>query len=216
MVYKALEIISFNESVLKKSVAVIGNSQSLFNQNYGAMIDSHDIVIRFNKAAPIYCDYDVSKTHGKKFDFWMFWTIGAFYNRFIQTADASDKIKSLFYSDYPFKIQAAINGHKELTEKYISNTCPIIYFQELRKTIRVKNETLQPSAGLVLLNWLNYCEPKRISVFGMDFKKTPTFSELDKFEQDMKNGIDTRCNHDYDLEQEWFEKNMSHKVILYT
>lgn len=201
--------------VKNKSVAVVGNSQSLFNRNYGSIIDSHDIVIRFNKAAPVFCDYDVSETHGTKFDLWMFWTIGAFYNRFIQTEQASDHIKSIFYSDYPFKIQASVNGHTTLTSQYIVHTCPVDCFQSIRKQIRRYDNSLQPSAGIVLLSWIALYQTNKISVFGMDFKQTPTFSELDKFEEDMKNGVDTRCKHDYNLEKKWFKENFDNKVDFY-
>lgn len=198
-----------------KSVAVVGNAQSLFDYHYGSLIDEHDIVFRFNKAAPIFCDYDVSASHGSKFDYWMFWTVGAFYNRFINTKESSKKIKDKFYSDYPTKIQASINGHKKLTEKFISHTCPVKYFQDIRQEFRKKDSLLQPSAGIVLLNWITHYNPTKVSIFGMDFKSTPTFSEIEKFKVDMKNGVDIRCKHDYNLEREWFETHLSKKVNLY-
>lgn len=40
------------ESLRGKSVAVVGNSPCLFEQDYGQAIDSHDHVIRYNAAVP--------------------------------------------------------------------------------------------------------------------------------------------------------------------
>jgi hypothetical protein len=44
-----------------KTVAVIGNSESLFQQNYGNKIDDHEIVCRINRGIPIFPE------QGKKF-----------------------------------------------------------------------------------------------------------------------------------------------------
>lgn len=45
-----------------KTVAIIGNSESLFQQNYGHEIDNHDIVCRINRGIPIF------PAQGKKFN----------------------------------------------------------------------------------------------------------------------------------------------------
>lgn len=205
---------SLESTIKNKNVAVVGNATSLFYQKHGAFIDSHDIVIRFNKASPVMC-HNVEKTHGSKFDFWMFWTIGAFYNRYITTNDVTEKAKELFYSNYPIKIQASINGHKKLTEEYIDDTCPSNIFKNLRDKLRKHNTLLQPSAGIVLLSWLENCSPSSVNIFGMDFKKTSTFSEPERFETEMKNGLDTRCNHDYNLEKTYFHENLKEKMNIH-
>jgi hypothetical protein len=199
-----------------KSVAVVGNALSLFDKKYGDNIDAHDIVIRFNKAAPIYCDHDVSSTHGVKFDIWAFWTIGAFYNRFINTEESSQKIKDLFYSNEVVKIQSAVNGHKNLTEKFIDDTCPLDILNNLRKNFRISNEKTNPSAGICILDWVLTCDPKTVSVFGMDFKATPTFSEIDRYKEDMTGKLDTRCNHDFNLEEKYFHRHLSDRVSMFT
>ncbi len=206
---------TLNTLLAGKSVAVVGNALSLFDKKYGDNIDAHDIVIRFNKAAPIYCDYDVSSTHGTKFDVWAFWTVGAFYNRFINTDESSQKIKDLFYSNEIMKIQAAVNGHNSLTDKYINHTCPFDILHKFRKLFRVSNQKINPSAGICILDWVASCETKSVSVFGMDFKATPTFSELDKYGLDMIGQIDARCKHDYSLEESYFRTELAHKVTMY-
>lgn len=42
-------MIDFADLLLGKRIAIVGNAKSLFDKNYGAEIDDHDVVIRFNK-----------------------------------------------------------------------------------------------------------------------------------------------------------------------
>jgi len=42
-------MIDFADLLLGKRIAIVGNAKSLFDKNYGAEIDGHDVVIRFNK-----------------------------------------------------------------------------------------------------------------------------------------------------------------------
>jgi hypothetical protein len=60
---------------------------------------------------------------------------------------------------------------------------------------------LTPSAGISVLYWLKNCQPKSVSVYGFDFKKTPTFSEKELYKLDMKGRYDSRCKHDYYAEE---------------
>jgi hypothetical protein len=57
-----------------------------------------------------------------------------------------------------------------------------------------------------MLEWLTHCEPIEVNVYGMDFKKTPTFSEVEKYEVDMKGRVDTRCMHNFALEEAYAKK----------
>ena len=44
------------------TIAVVGNARSLLEKNYGKLIDSHDIVVRFNEGVPIDKKAQGSKT----------------------------------------------------------------------------------------------------------------------------------------------------------
>ena len=219
---------SFLEMVEGKSVAVIGNAQSLFNKNYGNLIDSHVLVIRFNKPANLYIgeEYDNSISHGKKMDIWAFWTVGAFYHRIINREKDIDNIVNAFYDPNIYKIQACMNSYKELTEKHINDT----YSQRsssklvaLNKKIaacskfqnhnhkkeqrnimiekRMNANKIQTSIGVVVLAWLLESNAREVNIFGMDFKISPTFSETKNHKKDIQGGIDTRCNHNFALEE---------------
>jgi hypothetical protein len=64
-----------NHWIDRKTVAIIGNAESLFEMFLGGEIDAHDVVIRINRSASI-CykkDYpEIEKTHGVKTDIWAF------------------------------------------------------------------------------------------------------------------------------------------------
>lgn len=52
--------------LIDKSVAVVGNAQHLFERRYGTEIDSHDVVVRINRAAML-----LSKSHRKPQEPWL-------------------------------------------------------------------------------------------------------------------------------------------------
>lgn len=57
-----------------KRVLLVGNAASLFNHEYGDVIDSYDVVVRFGKGYP---DEAHSVHLGKKTDVWFFGTLRA-------------------------------------------------------------------------------------------------------------------------------------------
>jgi hypothetical protein len=201
--------------IRNKTVAVVGNSQSLLNSNYGSDIDKHDIIIRFNKPATILLP-DVESSHGTKFGIWAFWSVGAFYNAFINEMPSLNgplKDKSIH------KIQISTNGHTELTREYISYTMPHRLYSSLKSNLQnMSNEySITPSAGIAVLDWLRYCQPSSVSVYGFDFKKTPTFSEPEQYKNDIIKQYDSRCKHDYSAEELYANKYIfsSRKFKLY-
>ena len=217
---------TFDEFVSGKSVAVVGNSQSLFNKNYGSLIDRHDVVIRFNKPANLYCD-EYLDTHGEKMDVWAFWAVGAFYHRVLNREKDIDKIKDAFYNNTDiFKIQAAVNSYNQLTSKYINDTyssknsnrlvalnrrivgCSKYQNNEQKKEERdiliqskINASRIQSSIGTVVLSWLLETPVREVNIFGMDFKVSPTFSEIERHKKDMFGKIDIRCKHNFALEE---------------
>ena len=222
--YKEIEVYkpdgtkrSFEEIIKGKSIAVVGNAQSLFGREYGQEIDSHDLVIRFNKFAPLYGNIDTSSTHGNRVDIWAFWTVGGFI-RTLQEA-GTKRLNDAFYKENILKIQMNNVNHFEATRKHIKYTYPKLRFDILKKDVNKYSKFLktnqrtrmdrkkhrpviyQCSAGLMMLNWLYQCDPKLVNIYGMDFKRTATFSEQDRHNQDVTNRIDHRCKHNYELEE---------------
>ena len=58
-----------------KKVLIIGNSLSLFGDNYESLIDSYDVVVRIGKGVPY---KELQPFLGTKTDCWMFSTFRAF------------------------------------------------------------------------------------------------------------------------------------------
>jgi hypothetical protein len=220
--------ISFDLLVEGKTIAVVGNSTSLFEQSFGAEIDSHDIVIRFNKPANFYCDFDVSNTHGNKTNVWAFWSIGGFIKRTLSQMKDTKLEKQFYENDSMYKIQAAGNGHEKklisccdftfdpsklqrLNKKLIASSVYQHIDERRYQSFLVRNtskvpKSLTPSAGIVILEWLTLCKPISVNVYGMDFKRTATFSEPENFEKDMKGRVDIRCAHNFALEEVYVKK----------
>lgn len=66
------------------------------------------------------------------------------------------------------------------------------------------------STGVLVLNYVVKQNPHKINIYGMDFKKTPTFYDVESHEKNMRNTrYDHLCGHDYD-----FEENFVKDVIL--
>jgi hypothetical protein len=195
----------FLAEVESKRVAVVGNSLSLFDSKWGASIDEHDIVIRFNKPAVLLSN-DVSETHGTKFDFWAFWSVGSFYRSVLKDENCIEEIKNAFYKNTKIrKIQTAINGHISLTRDHIDYTLDRTIYLKLGNILKhmSNNSKITPSGGVSILQWLTYSYAKEVSIYGFDFKKTPTFSEPDRYEKDINHQFDTRCMHDFSAEEKY-------------
>ncbi|WP_267523137.1 glycosyltransferase family 29 protein [Campylobacter sp. MG1] len=59
--------IEFEQFIRNKTIAIVGNSPTIMNENKGNEIDNHDIVVRFNNY-PV--DYSLQRHTGSKTDIW--------------------------------------------------------------------------------------------------------------------------------------------------
>lgn len=164
-----------------KSVALIGNAESLFSKSYGTDIDSHDVVVRLNKAAMLYERFDVAKSHGKRTDIWMFWRTGE-YNKHFSKIDS--KIKKMHM------------GHQErnrINMKEVDFVYPNALYEPLKKIAGNHNN---PTTGFMAIDYILHCEPRLLSIYGFDWKETPTFTDPTRKKEKM-------CPHDYETEKKY-------------
>lgn len=175
-----------------KTVALIGNAQSLFDFQYGSEIDDHDVVIRINNPAIFYEDLSPRHSHGTKLDIWAFWDAWRFSTA--QSAYKTKRMDDWFY-----------NGvYKELDLNMSNKDAGFIFDkQEEGFDIKVRcvKETGNPSAGLVCLYLLNEINPKIVNVYGFDFKRTNTFHH--KHKDVDENRYDSFYRHDYKFEEQY-------------
>jgi len=171
-----------------KTVAVVGNALSLFDKEYGRIIDEHDVVCRINKGVTAI----PSVSHGKRLDY----TVISRWN-IINSLYIKGKTKGSNF------VVCSRKGFNDLKEDIPED----IYYYPLELHANLKWKKLglsklqEPSTGLVFLDLLSQCKPKAVSIFGFDWKETPTFYDLDR----------TKEPHLYELEKEYCLTNFVKK-----
>ena len=164
-----------------KTVALIGNAESLFCKEHGSEIDSHNVVVRLNKAAMLYERFDVAKSHGTKTDIWMFW----------RTAE---------YKKYFHKIDPHIKkmhmGHQDRNKINVTEV-DFVYPNELYTPLKLKaGKHSNPTTGFIAIDYILYCQPALLSIYGFDWKETPTWTDPTRKKE--KN-----CPHDFETERKY-------------
>jgi hypothetical protein len=163
-----------------KTIAIVGNSESLFSKNQGLEIDSHDVVCRINRGISI-----IDKSHqGLRTDIWA-------YGIFKHIEDIYEMFKgpkTIHLS--PKKRRTRVEGFKLKQWEHHSYTdfyLPISQIEELY----FKFNYDRISSGLLLLNYIDSCNPKFINLYGFDWKITSTwyfheFKTVHKWEEEKK------------------------------
>jgi hypothetical protein len=161
-----------------KTVALIGNAMSMFDSEYGSDIDAHDVVVRLNKAAMLINKFDSEKSHGKRTDVWFFWSVREYFKHF-------DNTKSVI------KVHAGHQQRRSNLIKLVDYVYPDELYYELKKKAGPRQN---PTTGLIAIDYILHSEPKSLSVYGFDWKKTPT-------QTDPERKAEKRCPHNYDVEE---------------
>jgi hypothetical protein len=169
-----------------KRIAVVGNAQSISEKQYGKEIDNHEVVVRINRGI-ICCtrDYSLKENFGSRLDVWMF----NLYNRNLQIFYNSIKHKLTKQNFYKMQMNEDL-GNKNFDFSYPSN-----YYLDLCNSFLPK----YPSTGLRVLDYISKCDPYHVSVYGFDWKETPTFYD--------KNASD--LNHDFEKEKLYCNKKFT-------
>lgn len=136
-----------------KDIALVGNAQSLFNNNYGDKIESADIVCRLNRGVII----QDTKKQGVRTDVW-----GIGVPKFVE--DIFDDIQCNKKIHLSFK-----------DRKYPHPKINFYLPMEMIKDLQTQLTHSKPSSGLAMLYYINLCSPKNIILYGFDWKATPTW-----------------------------------------
>lgn len=141
-----------------KSVALVGNASSLFDRKYGSEIDSHDVVCRMNRAAMLYTKFFEFLSHGNRTDVWFVWRLKEY--EFAKQVKRPDKI---------IQISPAENTEETF-----------IQFPEEKFNEYVEELKAVPSTGFCSLMYLLQSGALSVTLYGFDWKKTPTFTDLSR------------------------------------
>jgi len=168
-----IEIDYLNNLFQEKSIAIIWHWESLFNNEYGELIDSHDIVIRMNKWFP---NIDIIKYTWKKTSIWFIWM-------FLDNINKHLKSDICYLSKYPV---LEWNTQKHMTYSIIKNkrNNDLFFLSEdtYNKTLKIVNKwqirKKFPTTWFVALyHFINNTEAKNIWIFGFTFWNTDHFAK---------------------------------------
>jgi hypothetical protein len=167
-----------------KTIAVVGNALSLFEQSHGKSIDSHDVVIRFNSGCvldkikhPTNKTTNIDNTHGTKI------SVGS-----LSTQDTK-LIKILNQKNIPIINPNVVHpqGHDKVFRQYAMT--PEVIIEDLYKIFGFRKPW--PSSGCIIVHTLmsDYVNCKSVALFGFDFMTSsswhsPNLKVWHKFEKE--------------------------------
>jgi len=167
-----------------KTVSVVGNASSLFDSEYGDLIDSSDIVCRFNLGPHV----NSPLSHGTRTD----WCI---YNNYRWAEE-----NNLFNIENDWNY---IEVNFDIENKIAVKVFPLPVQSKLDLLEKlVLDGSDKPSIGVYFLHFLTQCKPKQVNIFGFDWKHTHTW-----YNKGRKRKKDERKKgHNWDKELDYFQK----------
>ncbi|QKF67965.1 glycosyltransferase, family 29 [Arcobacter venerupis] len=148
----------FKEFFNNKSIAIIGNAQSLFDQELGIEIDSHDIVIRMNSGM-----IKEPKSQGNKTTIWA----SSFP---LKESEVNEK----FNPKYVFWITPKLSV-KPIYSIYLHKKMFMLPFSIWEELYQELNQ-IRPTTGLSIIYFiLEHCNAQKVDLYGFDFFETKSF-----------------------------------------
>ena len=145
-----IDIEEIIEYVKNKRVIIVGNNNTVVQENNGDFIDSFDVVVRLNHAVP-------QKNLGKRTDIWAF---------FYKSIDCQ-------YAEYKkFNPKYILRGC-DLVDSRLKDKFSIVKLpsDKLKKHF----EPNLPSTGMLVTSFFSFYTKTQIYLIGFDFFKTKTF-----------------------------------------
>ena len=174
-----------------KTVAIVGNAESLLQKEDGIMIDGFQVVIRMNFGytfAPHLNRYVAPTQLGKR-----------------TTLVAAGNAVNILYDMHRFPnanhlIHMSGKNRNETWEKYSNKfyTYPEEWYIELKNLL-----TSRPSTGMMVFDMVKNCNPDYVTLFGFDFKRTKTYYNDGTNSRDLEDVKNPIGPHNWKREQEY-------------
>jgi len=182
------------EVIKDRSVALVGNAESLFSKGLGSYIDSYDLVVRLNLGIEIKDSFQ----QGSKTDLWAIYHSYIPMHLKIRNSNYIIDSKYILCMKYihPKDIAAGIN---------IKNNLPLPThdYDELEHRLLIQKFGYDNiSMGLLILDYVYNRHPKNIGIFGFDWKVTKTWYHDGGEEAKDKESI----THDWEKEKKYIDK----------
>lgn len=207
-----------------KSVCIVGGARALFEQSLGEEIDSYDVVCRLNGGAEIV----KPESQGTRNDVWgigKWWTVDHLfekcswgkaihlspkgeYMRYCSTCGGiyrkgmrkwfveTDEVHPVYDIVMPKTV------YQQMGELYVKSTDEKkVKYSQVDPYIKAPRKVLKASTGLLMTYYASINRPKSITLYGFDWKRTPTWYF------DEKEYNKTHQPHDWEWE-EWFIKEV--------
>lgn len=152
---------NLNKVFENKTVAVVGNADSIFDYNYGDDIDKHDIVIRMNKGFIVKPTSQGTKT-----------TIIA------TSCDqlSEEEIEKEFKPKYVVWVTPKLRVMPKFSKEFLKN----LYLYKMHYWLLLYwfkiTHSCRPTTGLMIVDWItSYTKASKVDLYGFDFFQTNTF-----------------------------------------
>ena len=183
----------FTDSFNNQSVAVVGNASGLLRSKYGELINSHDVVIRFNETI-----MTVPECLGTKSTILALSGSCKSMDKFLRNLNLPPKNTILTNLDaqqselteLPLTLNQALDNY--LTTRNFSDNVVVlsVFNSSYKKLHKIKDDErvfslsqyedewrslvpTKPTSGFAVINYLDkYCSPDSVSIFGFDWKRT--------------------------------------------
>ncbi|WP_170575664.1 glycosyltransferase family 29 protein [Ruegeria atlantica] len=136
-----------------RSVAIVGNAASLLSMRHGRAIDSCDIVVRMNRGVP-----KSIISQGTRTDILAFST-----PRIIEDVYLEFDARRLIWMSPKLREQSAQTNWDGMS------FYPLERWEHLHQRL-----TARPSVGAMTVDLISCLNPRHVSIFGFDFKRTLT------------------------------------------
>jgi hypothetical protein len=169
-----------------KTIAVVGNAASLVQQSYGKEIDRADVVVRINRGGYRFTEF--SRQMGNRLDVWCM--------------QNSKQNHMYFNKPHTRSVRKMQMDTIDVSPQFV-DLVDLVFSDEDRKSLD-SNLPKKSSTGLRVLYYIKKQNPKKVFVYGFDWKQSYSWHERRKC-----------IAHDFGAERDYCFKNFFHNDIFF-